>query len=196
MDRTETMTVEIDRNLGAVRDDESATSFIAIDFETANRHFASACALGIVRVQAGEILSRKLYLLDPGDVPFEFSSIHGLTRASTAGASSFGDLWPELKPDFESVPFVVAHNAVFDRRVLQATARRSRVRLPRLRFRCSMNLAEAVWGCRPADLATMALRLEIPLRHHDPVSDAEASARIFLAAQREKFNRLAAREQG
>ncbi|MEO8379272.1 MAG: exonuclease domain-containing protein [Acidobacteriota bacterium] len=176
--------------------EETATSFVAIDFETANRKPSSACALGIVHVREGEICERKMHLLNPGAVEFEFTSIHGLTRESVAKANSFEDLWPELKRDLEDAPFLVAHNAAFDRRVLQAIARRAHVRLPRLRFRCSMNLAEAVWGCRPADLATMALRLEIPLRHHDPVSDAEASARIFLAAHRERFKRLAAGEQG
>ena len=190
------MSVRSDQSFMLSAANETVMSFVAIDFETANRQPSSACALGVVRVREGEICERKLYLLNPGAVKFEFTGIHGFSRDSVAASGTFGDIWPELKVDFEASPFVVAHNAAFDRRVLLATARRAHVRLPRLRFRCSMHLAEAVWGCRPADLATLALRLEIPLVHHEPVSDAEASARIFLAAHRERFNRLAAGEQG
>lgn len=86
---------------------------------------------------------------------------------------------------------IVAHNAKFDRRVLQATARRHAIRLPKLRFICSRNLAEAVWGLHPSDLATVAAHLGISLTHHDPLSDAETAARIVLAAEEEKLSRLA-----
>jgi hypothetical protein len=34
----------------------------------------------------------------------------------------------------------------------------------------------------PTDLAFVCEQLSIPLRHHDPLSDAEAAARIMLAA--------------
>ena len=172
-------------------------AFVALDFETANRDFSSACAIGVVQVMAREIVRTLKFVLDPGPVKFEFSEIHGITREGASAGVKFDHAWLEIEPLVREAGYViVAHNATFDRRVLQSSARRHSVRLPKLRFICSRNLAEAVWGFRPNDLATVAARLGISLAHHDPLSDAEAAARIVLAAEDEKLCRLAKGIQG
>ena len=173
------------------------TSFVALDFETANRNFGSACAVAAVQVLSREVVRTLKFVLDPGPVAFEFSEVHGITHEVASAGVTFDQVWREIEPLLQEAGFVlVAHNAKFDRRVLQATARRHHVRLPKLRFICSGNLAEAVWGLRPNDLATVAAHLGIPLIHHDPLSDAEAAARIVLAAEDEKLSRLAKEVQG
>lgn len=45
-----------------------------------------------------------------------------------------------------------------------------------------MKLARRTWGLRPAKLPDVCRHLGIGLRHHDALSDAEACARIVLAA--------------
>lgn len=176
---------------------QNFSSFVALDFETANRDFRSACAVAAVQVLSRQIVRRLKFVLDPGPIAFEFTGIHGITRERASAGVKFDQAWREIEPLIHEVGFVlVAHNAKFDRRVLQATARRHHVRLPKLRFICSRNLAEAVWGLRPNDLATVAAHLGIPLTHHDPLSDAEAAARIVLAAEDEKLSRLAKEVQG
>ena len=173
------------------------SSFVAMDFETANRDFSSACAVAAVQVLSRRVVQKLKFILDPGAVAFEFSKVHGITQEIASGGVKFDHAWSEIEPLVREAGFVlVAHNAKFDRRVLQSAARRHHVRLPRLRFICSRNLAEAVWGLRPNDLATVAAHLGIPLVHHDPLSDAEVAARIVLAAEDEKLSRLANEVQG
>ena len=41
----------------------------------------------------------------------------------------------------------------------------------------------ATWGVRPTKLPDVCRFLGIPLKHHDALSDAEAAARIVIAAR-------------
>src|SRR5947209_2554865 len=85
-------------------------TFVAIDFETADSGADSACAVGLVRVQAG-------------------------------------------------------------------------LAVPPLPFVCTVQVARRTWGLRPANLPAVCKHLNIPLKHHDPLSDAEAAACILIAAR-------------
>ena len=53
---------------------------------------------------------------------------------------------------------------------------------PELPFLCTVRLSRRRWGLSPNDLPSVCRRLGIGLIHHDPGSDAEACARIVLAA--------------
>ena len=54
----------------------------------------------------------------------------------------------------------------------------------RLSFECTMTLARRVWNIRPTTLPNVCRYLRIPLKHHDAASDAEACARIMIAANK------------
>jgi DNA polymerase III subunit epsilon len=171
-------------------------TFLAIDFETANSHHSSACAVAAVEVKAARIVRKLSFVLQCQAEDFTFSGLHGITRDCSAQGVSFADAWSEIEPVVrECDSRLAAHNAKFDRRVLESCARRSGIRLPRLRWTCTRNLAEAVWGLRPADLETVSRYLAIPLVHHDPLSDAEAAAQICIAAELQKLARLATKVQ-
>jgi DNA polymerase-3 subunit epsilon len=77
---------------------------------------------------------------------------------------------------------LAAHNASFDRSVLETCCAAAGLRPPSLAFRCSMQLARSTWGLRPTTLPAVCAHLGIPLQHHDALSDAEACARVLLAA--------------
>ena len=47
---------------------------VAIDFETANASFSSACAIGISIYEDGEILSNEEYLIKPHNNHFYFTN--------------------------------------------------------------------------------------------------------------------------
>jgi DNA polymerase-3 subunit epsilon len=47
-----------------------------------------------------------------------------------------------------------------------------------------MQMARAVWNVRPTTLPDVCRFLGIALNHHDALSDAEACARIMIAAKR------------
>jgi len=61
--------------------------------------------------------------------------------------------------------------------------RRRRADAAGVGFVCTVRLARRVWNLHPARLPDVCRHLGIPLRHHDPLSDATACAKIVLAAR-------------
>ncbi len=159
-------------------------NFAAIDFETADYGADSACAVGVVRVSEGR-LSRKFYrLIRPPRKDFVFTQIHGITWNDVRRQPSFGDLWPELSAFLEVVDFLAAHNAPFDRGVLNACLSQAGLDRPPLPFVCTVRIARQLWG-KPANLPAVCQKLGIPLDHHNALSDAEACAQIVMRAHQQ-----------
>lgn len=159
--------------------------FVAIDFETANYYPNSACALALVRVEDGTIVGRKVELIRPPDRQFVFTWLHGIAWDDVAERPSFADLWPQFKQFIKGAKFLAAHNAPFDRGVLRTCCTESGLTPPRIRFVCTMKLAREKWNIYPTRLPDVCGRFGIPLNHHDPLSDAEACARIVMQALEE-----------
>ena len=109
----------------------------------------------------------------------------GLHWADVRDAPTFGELWPVLRSWIEDAEFLAAHNASFDSSVLRACCVTHGVLAPRMPFTCTVQLARAQWKIYPTKLPDVCRALRIPLRHHDSGSDAEACARIVLAAEAE-----------
>jgi DNA polymerase-3 subunit epsilon len=157
-------------------------TFVALDFETADPMRDSACALALVRVEGGRIAARATRLLRPPRREFWFTHIHGITWPMVAGEEPFGEAWPAMEPLLRGADFLAAHNAVFDRSVMRACCEAAGFDAPDAPYLCTVQLARRVWGIRPTRLPDVCGRLDIPLRHHDAGSDAEACARIVLRA--------------
>lgn len=168
-----------------VMDSQASTrpSFTAIDFETANRYSNSACAIGLVRVHRGRIIRRAYHLIRPPFRMFQFTYLHGIDWTMVRDAPTLAELWPVIAPYFEGVDFLAAHNASFDRKVLQSACAWHGIPMPPLAFECTVRVARAVWGLRPTTLRHVADFLGLRLRHHHAGSDAEACARIVLRAR-------------
>jgi len=164
----------------------SDDTFVAIDFETADRRFDSACAVALVRVEYGNIVYKHDFLIRPPRPYFEFTHIHGITWNMVAHMPVFGDLWPDLEPILDRIDFIAAHNAPFDRGVLKACCIAADLKPPEIPFKCTVALARKKWGLRPTKLNNVCEFLKIPLNHHDALSDAEACAKIVLAARNKK----------
>ncbi|MFH7320386.1 exonuclease domain-containing protein [Desulfurivibrio sp. D14AmB] len=113
---------------------------------------------------------------------FAFTHTHGLTWDDVRQAPDFGQVWPAIARELNGVDFLAAHNAPFDRGVLHACCSAHRLSPPAQPFVCTVQLARAQWDIRPTKLSDVCRRLEIALRHHQADSDAEACARIVLAA--------------
>jgi DNA polymerase-3 subunit epsilon len=156
--------------------------FVAIDFETADNGPDSACAVGLVRVEGLQVVHREKVLIRPPRPHILFSYLHGITWPMVADAPTFADVWPQLVPLLDGAAFLAAHNAPFDRRVLAACCAAAGLPVPDLPFRCTVQIARSRWGLTPNDLPAVCRRLGIGLIHHDPASDAEACARIVIAA--------------
>lgn len=159
------------------------TRFAAIDFETANNARDSACALGVVIVERGRIVDRLYELIRPPSREFLFTHIHGLSWDDVKGAQRFDAVWAELARELAGVAFLAAHNAPFDKGVLGACCTTYGLVLPSQPFVCTVQLARKQWDIRPTKLPDVCNYLGIDLRHHQADSDAEACARIVMAAQ-------------
>jgi DNA polymerase-3 subunit epsilon len=160
--------------------------FLAIDFETANYDPTSACAVGLCIVRGGKIVESRKHLIQPPDQSFHFRYLHGIGPQQVAGHPGFKEVWmKEVLPEFKRAGFIAAHNASFDRRVLEACCERFGAEAPLKPFVCTVKIARYRLGIFPSTLDNVAETLGIALCHHDPASDAEACAHIVLHAARE-----------
>jgi DNA polymerase-3 subunit epsilon len=99
-----------------------------------------------------------------------------------ANQPNFQQLWPTVCPLFEDIDFIAAHNSGFDGRVLNACLERAYFEPLTTPYLCTVQLARKVWNAKPANLPSVCALLEIPLQHHDALSDARASALITIRA--------------
>lgn len=157
-------------------------TFVALDFETADHGADSACSIGVVRVENLRITAREAILIRPPRSRILFTHVHRITWPMVKDAEPFARVWAKLEPLFEGASLLVAHNSSFDKRVLSACCLRAGVPMPGIPFLCTVHLSRCIWNTRPNDLKSVCQRLAIPLNHHDAGSDAEACARIVIAA--------------
>lgn len=162
------------------------SSFLAIDFETANYSPDSACSVGLVRVENDQIIDTVSRLIRPPTSHFVFTYIHGLTWNDVAKAPTFGELWSEIKYIFEGIECIVAHNVSFDKKVLNACCETYNVELPKMSYGCSMKIARNELGIYPTKLSDVCRQLKIKLNHHEALSDALACAQIILHSRKLK----------
>lgn len=159
------------------------TRFAAIDFETASHGRDSACAVGVVIVERGRIVARLYELIRPPSRQFLFTHIHGLGWDDVKDAPCFDAVWSGIARELAGVAFLAAHNAPFDRGVLGACCATYGLDMPRQPFVCTVRLARMQWDVYPTKLPDVCRHLGIELRHHQADSDAEACARIVIAAE-------------
>ena len=167
-------------------DPEDLLTFTSIDFETANYRQSSACALGIVRVEAGEIASIEEYYIrpEPLDIPPNFTQIHGITPGRVRNEPQFWELWERFNIPGEAT-FLCAHNAPFDLGVLGSSLDQGGIPRPEFHYMDSLKVAKKAWPeLTRRNLAACAGYLDIELDHHNAASDARACALILLRAFR------------
>jgi DNA polymerase III subunit epsilon len=158
-------------------------NFVAIDFETAIRR-DSACAVGIVTVENGEIIEEYCQLIQPPGNKYAWytTKVHGLTAHDTADAPTFLDVYPELEKRLMGKT-VVAHNESFDRGVMQENMRLhgldySNLLLPD-KWECTKLIYQRK-GYKPCSLNALCDHFAIDLDHHEALSDARACAKLYL----------------
>lgn len=161
---------------------DNLEKFATIDFETADYGRDSACAVAIVIADRRKVLAESYHLIRPPRRDFIFTYIHGITWRAVARKPTFGELWPTLQPLFDGVDFIAAHNATFDRAVLNGCCRSCGYEPLDIRYLCTMMLARRLWRIYPTKLPDVCQHLGITLKHHNAKSDALACAKIVLNA--------------
>jgi DNA polymerase III subunit epsilon len=158
-------------------------NFRSIDFETATGYRNSACAIAIISIKNGEIIDRYYQLIQPPGNAYwsQNIAVHGIRPIDTAQAPTFAEVYPEIKMRLAGQT-IVAHNEPFDRGVLRSTMEHYGLNYDDLalaaRWECTVKIYRSK-GFRPANLAACCQQLNIPLDHHNALSDALACAKLF-----------------
>jgi DNA polymerase-3 subunit epsilon len=150
-------------------------SFTAIDFETAQGYRWSICQVGLVRIENGILTDEINLLVKPPKNYYwgQFIDIHGISPAHTANSPTFDQIWHQIEPYIKNQN-VVAHNGLaFDFPVLSKTLEYYGMQAPDYEKHCTYRIFRE-------NLASLCRKYEIPLNHHDALSDAKACAELFL----------------
>ena len=164
-----------------------AMKLVAIDFETADQSADSACAIGIVSIENGNITGKGI----PVDLPttttfylFVYPRHYMGRRTGPAilhrGLGSFNTILERCRLFFGTQCSVRSKGPDG---LLFGSGRRP----PTVPFICTVQVARSHWNFRPANLPTVCTQLGISLKHHDAASDALACALIALRAMKEGF---------
>jgi DNA polymerase-3 subunit epsilon len=156
---------------------------VALDFETANNSRSSACQLGLVRLEGWRPTLEKAWLIRPPDPLFIHSGIHGITWEDVEGSPDFSELWPQVAACLEGADYLAAHNAPFDKGVMEGTLAHYGLQAPEQGYLDTVQIARQVWKIYPTKLNLVCEALAIPLQHHEALSDARACAQILIKAQ-------------
>jgi DNA polymerase III subunit epsilon len=157
---------------------------LAIDFETANHRRDSACAVGLAWIEEGAVVRRAERLIRPPTLDFAPGNIrvHGIRPRDVLDAPSFPEAMAEFLPEIEGA-LVLAHNARFDVGVLLASLAAHGRPAPAFGWLCTLQVSRRTWlGERRHGLAHAAARIGHAFAHHEAGADADACARIALAA--------------
>lgn len=162
----------------------SKMTFTAIDFETATYDRHSACAVGIITVDNGIIIDEYYTLIQPPDNYYYYNNteIHGISAKDTKNIGTFDVHYEEIHKRLAD-KIVVAHNESFDRSVLNSCISHyglsSKGLLLYKNWECTLQIYRSL-GFYPNRLSDCCKRLNIPLQHHEALSDARACANLYL----------------
>lgn len=159
-------------------------TFTAIDFELATSEYNSACAVGIVTVNKGIITDEYFSLIKPPQNKYmwQTSRVHGIKPKHTLNAPAFTELFPEIL-HLLADRSIVAHNEQFDRAVLKQMLSYYKLQDDNLNlnepWECTSKIYQKIGFVR-TKLSVCCKLMDIPLNHHDPLSDAKATALLYM----------------
>ena len=167
-----------------------ADTVIVLDFETSGLSPGMGdrvIEVGAVRVEAGRITGRFQSLMNPGIRVSEFIEDYtGITNRMLRAAPSCKTVMAGFA-DFINDHHLVAHNASFDQRFLDAECQRIRRRYAGA-FACSMLAARRVYPDAPNHkLGTLVAYNRLPTSgtFHRALADAEMTAHLWLGMLRD-----------
>ena len=149
-------------------------NFTAIDFETAQNSRWSICQVGMVRVVGGRVIDTVNRLVQPPDNYYSYRNmdIHGICSTDTMNEPCFVTVWPEIRQYIQN-ECVVAYYGKFDFGCLKSTLEYYQLGIPDYQQECTYK----IYGKR---LNLLCEEHQIPLNHHDALSDAFACAELYM----------------
>ena len=156
--------------------------YTAIDFETAASSSASACSIGLVRMdEEGEVLDQYYSLIRPKSSAFSpvCFSIHHLDPVDILSSPTIAELWPDIKAFISDYP-LVAHNANFDMKVLRDSLASWGIECIHNEYFCTLSLSRRLWkGKHSYSLCALTAELGWEYDAHNALSDALMCGRLF-----------------
>lgn len=159
--------------------------YTVIDFETANSKRSSACALGIVVVEDGQVIEEAAWLIKPKDNYFAGMNIaiHGIRPDDVKDKPEFDVLYKDVFSKYLEGQLVLAHNASFDMSVLRACLNEYDLDFPELNYICTVKVAQKMFpNLHRHSLDVVSDFLGFTFKHHDAYDDARACANIMIQA--------------
>ena len=164
----------------------NADTVVILDFETTGLSPGMgdrAIEIGAVRIKDGEVTGRFQELMNPGCLVSHFiESYTGISNAMLKDAPPCIEVMDRFA-DFIDGYNLVAHNASFDQRFLDAELRRIRKTYSG-QFACSMLAARRIYQHAPNHkLGTLVKYADIPIEgvFHRALYDSEMTAKLWLS---------------
>jgi len=160
-------------------------TFVVIDFETTGlspAHGARPTEIAAVLVRNGKIQDSYQSLMNAGVyIPYMIEELTGISNDMVRAAPKVSTVMQEVGEFVGDHP-LVAHNAAFDKKFLDAEFARLKIKR-RQEFVCSLLLARRVFPSAPSHkLSALAttLGLQGAKRYHRALADAEVTAHLLL----------------
>lgn len=159
-------------------------TFTSIDFELATSEYNSVCAVGVVSVVDGRIVNEFYSLVQPPENKYmwQTSRVHGIKAKDTLHAPTFLDIFPAILPLVYG-QHMVAHNEELDRKVLRRAMQHCGLVYEDLGLQETWDCTSKIYkqlGFAKTKLSILCEIMGVELNPHDALSDARASAELFL----------------
>jgi DNA polymerase-3 subunit epsilon len=163
----------------------TADTVVILDFETTGLSPGvgdRAIEIGAIRIDNGQVTERFQELMNPGQRVSGFiESYTGITNAMLSDARPCSEVMRDFA-DFIGDYNLVAHNASFDKRFLDAELERISMEYSG-QFACSMLAARRIYQQAPNhQLGTLVAYMNIPIEgvFHRALYDSEMTAKLWL----------------
>ena len=166
------------------------SSFVGIDFETANAKRISPCSVGLVKVIDNVIVDAFYSMIDPETTEWtEIAySVYGILPSHVEGWPNFERVWNDsMLPFIDGTDFLVGHNVKsVEKSIINQCCDRYNMTRPNIEYRCSLRLAKKVYKLSKGGLGDVCDVFGFDIIHHNALHDALASARLVINFNRDK----------
>jgi len=159
----------------------SATTFLALDVETANQYRRSICQVGLAAFSDTELLDSWCSYIDPEeDFAHRNIAIHGIQPSMVSGSPTFTEIYPEL---CKLENYIMVQHSTFDSSAITKASEKHSLTNPNIIWVDSIKIAKKTWpNFESYKLNELSNRFGIKLQHHDAEEDAIAAGKVTLEA--------------
>ena len=128
-----------------------------------------------------------------GEIPQEAIDVHGITKDMLVGAPTWEEIHAQLVEILSNAEYVIIYNDRFDVRVINQTAQRNGLSVPRYVSRCAMReYADMYFDGEWVSLSEAAHYEHVDttnIKAHSAIGDCEMTRQVWIAMEAEKEKR-------